>query len=249
MFEALQNSAKCRKELNEYKDKVFELSALDYAFILERSEFMDYYRNDSNSVTTLVKLQDNSKLMHSLCHSIVYLLNGTVSEFLWSGSLSFLTFKTLGIIASYNAGAVAVAGAGVAVAGAGVAVAADADVGLSNRCLSHLKDLAIFTVFISRPIIESVKFITFSNCKKIFEYEAINITSPRDFDSLKQYEKYLMEEGGALNAYVTANGECNQKDEKLTELKANIFQGTYYPNETITFILCEEVHKHQADEL
>ena len=240
VFEALQNSAKCRKELNEYKDKVFELSALDYAFILERSEFMDYYRNDSNSVTTLAKLQDNSKLMHSLCHSIVYLLNGTVSEFLWSGSRSFLTFKTLGIVASYNAGAVA---------GAGVAVAADADVGLYNRCLSHLKDLAIFTVFISRPIIESVKLITFSNCKKIFEYEAINITSPRDFDSLKQYEKYLMEEGGALNAYVTANGECNQKDEKLTELKANIFQGTYYPNETITFILCEEVQEHQADEL
>ena len=118
MFEALQNSTKCRKELNEYKDKVFELSALDYAFILERSEFMDYYRNDSNSVTTLAKLQDNSKLMHSLCHSIVYLLNGTVSEFLWVGSLGFLTFKALGIVASYNAGACAVAG---------VAVAADAD--------------------------------------------------------------------------------------------------------------------------
>jgi hypothetical protein len=91
--------------------------------------------------------------------------------------------------------------------------------------------------------------ITFSNCKKIFEYEAINITSPKDFDSLKQCKKYLIEEGKALNAYVTTNGECNQKDEKLTELKANIFQGTYYSNETITFILCEEVQEHQADEL
>ncbi len=249
VFEALQNSTKCRKELNEYKDQVFELSALDYAFILERSEFMDYYRNDSNSVTTLAKLQDNSKLMYSLCHSIVYLLNGTVSEFLWGGSLGFLTFKALGIVASYNAGAGAGAVAGVAVA----ADAADADEGLSNRCLSHLKghlkDLAILAVFISRPIIESVKLNIFSNCKKIFEYEAINITSPRDFDSLKQYEKYLMEEGGAFNAYVTANGECNQKDEKLTELKVNIFQGTYYPNEAIKFILCEEVQEHQADEL
>jgi hypothetical protein len=215
VFEALQNSAKCQKELNENKDKVFQLTPLDYAFILNRSEFMDYYReNDPGAVD---KLQAYSSVIHGLGRYICYLFNSTAFDYIWKGATGLAILEAIGFIKTHQFGSM------------------------------YTAKFAIAAIYACSPdLVNMPKLI---DCNKTFEYEAINITSPRDFDSLKQSKKYLMKEGGALNGYVTTNGECNQKDEKLTELKANIFQGTYYPNETITFILCEEVQKHQIDEL
>ena len=89
-------------------------------------------------------------------------------------------------------------------------------------------------------MIENVKII---DCEEIFEYDSINITSPKDFNSLKQCKKYIIEEENAVNSYVAMGAECNQGDEKLADFSVNIFQNSYYSDEIISFNLCEGFSK------
>ena len=101
---------------------------------------------------------------------------------------------------------------------------------------NYLQKAGIAITFASRLLVEKIEII---NCREILEYESINITSPRDFNSLKQCMKYLIEEETAVNTYVVMGNGCNQGDEKLADFSVNIFQSSYYSDEIVLFNLCE----------
>lgn len=74
-------------------------------------------------------------------------------------------------------------------------------------------------------------------CKQYSEYKDIDIAvSPKKFDSLKQFEKYIYEHE---RAYVVINDNCKQPQEKLTELSYPIFENSFYSDEMLKFVLCE----------
>ena len=82
---------------------------------------------------------------------------------------------------------------------------------------------------------DNVAQIYEQNCKQSSEYYLIDVSTPKDFKTLKQFEKYLLEH---KEAYVVANNDCNKQQEKLVELTYPIFENSFYSNEEIKFTLC-----------
>lgn len=205
VFKALQGLVKCKGELNMYQDQIFQLTSLDYAFILNRNEFLDYYK-ENNYLDAVEKLQNPSKMVQNLNYNICILLNNTVSNYVWTGVMGLVTLEVVGCIKNTIA-------------------------------VSYLKKAGIAITFAGRLALE--KSVNIMDCEEIFEYDSTNITSSKDFDSLKQCKKYMIEEKETVNAYVTINNECNQEDKKLTDFGVNIFQNLYYSDEKILFTLCE----------
>jgi hypothetical protein len=76
------------------------------------------------------------------------------------------------------------------------------------------------------------------NCKQSSEYYSIDVSAPENFETLKQFEKYLLEH---KEAYVVANSDCNVQQEKLMELTYPIFENSFYSDEEIKFTLCGKV--------
>lgn len=76
------------------------------------------------------------------------------------------------------------------------------------------------------------------NCKQSSEYYLIDTSMPKDFKTLKQFEKYLLEH---KEGYVVANSECSKQQEKLAELIYPIFENSFYSDEEITFTLCGKI--------
>ena len=210
VFKALQGLVKCKDGLNMYQDQIFQLTPLDYAFILNREEFLNYYK-ESDYSGAVDNLQNYSKVMHNIHYHICNLFNNTVSDYVWAGVMGLATLEAVGYIKAINIGG------------------------------KYLKKAGIAITFASKLVVEkSAKII---DCKEIFEYDSINITSPRDFDSLKQCKKYIIEEETTVNAYVSTGNECNPEDKKLTDFSVNIFQNSYYNDAIISFNLCEGIPK------
>ncbi len=210
VFKALQGLVKCKDGLNMYQDQIFQLTPLDYAFILNREEFLNYYK-ESDYSGAVDNLQNHSKVMHNIHYHICNLFNNTVSDYVWAGVMGLATLEAVGYIKAINIGG------------------------------KYLKKAGIAITFASKLVVEkSAKII---DCKEIFEYDSINITSPRDFDSLKQCKKYIIEEETTVNAYVSTGNECNPEDKKLTDFSVNIFQNSYYNDAIISFNLCEGIPK------
>lgn len=102
---------------------------------------------------------------------------------------------------------------------------------------------SIFSSFAGDSIVQIFE----QNCKQYTEYNSIDIVEPKNFNALKQFEKYLLEHEGS---YVLANSNCNESQEKLAELSYPIFENSFYSNEEIKFILCSgQVNLNIANEL
>ena len=204
VFDALQDLVKCKDELNTYQDQIFQLTPLDYAFILNKAEFLNYYK-ESNYYDKVTELQNHYKIAHDFSYAMCSLFNNTVSNYFWKGIMGLITLEAISCIKTTIA-------------------------------KNYLQKAGIAITFASRLLVEKIEII---NCREILEYESINITSPRDFNSLKQCMKYLIEEETAVNTYVVMGNGCNQGDEKLADFSVNIFQSSYYSDEIISFNLCE----------
>ncbi len=85
---------------------------------------------------------------------------------------------------------------------------------------------------------DNVAQIYEQNCKQSSEYDLIDTSMPKDFKTLKQFAKYLLEH---REAYVVANSECSKQQEKLVELTYPIFKNSFYSDDEITFTLCGKV--------
>ncbi len=105
----------------------------------------------------------------------------------------------------------------------------------------------IFSSMFSSFAGDNIAQIFEQNCKQYTEYNAIDITEPKNFNTLKQFEKYLLEREGS---YVLVNSNCNESQEKLSELSYPIFENSFYSNEEIKFTLCiGQVSSNIATEL
>ena len=72
-------------------------------------------------------------------------------------------------------------------------------------------------------------------CKDYHEYEKVDISRPADIKSLKQYEKYLLENSAA---YVVLNGACKGKDTKVTVLAIPAINIEFLPLMALSLTLC-----------
>ncbi len=82
-----------------------------------------------------------------------------------------------------------------------------------------------------------------NQCTQHSDYEKINISNPSTFNSLKQFEKYLLHNE---NAQVVMNEDCSDKQKKLSELTYPIFSSFLHSGTELKFTLCND---HIKDEL
>ena len=75
-------------------------------------------------------------------------------------------------------------------------------------------------------------------CNQYMEYHNINISDPIKFNSLKQFEKYLLQH--EKKALVVVNSDCGGQQKALAELSYNIFENSFYSGEELKFTLCDE---------
>ncbi len=73
-------------------------------------------------------------------------------------------------------------------------------------------------------------------CSEYDEYNKIDISNPQQFDSLKQFEKYLLQHE---EAHVVVNSNCVEQQTELSKLSYNIFENSFYSDEEVFFTLCD----------
>lgn len=72
-------------------------------------------------------------------------------------------------------------------------------------------------------------------CNQYDEYKKIDISNPTEFNSLKQFEKYLLHN---KEAQIVVNSECEKSQKKLSEVTYSIFENSFYSDEELIFTLC-----------
>ena len=75
-----------------------------------------------------------------------------------------------------------------------------------------------------------------SYCKEYGDYHGIDTKSPQDFNSLRQFKKYCIE--NEQQVYVAVGNSCNDNDTKLQSINTTIFDNPFYGTEELTFTLC-----------
>lgn len=75
-----------------------------------------------------------------------------------------------------------------------------------------------------------------SYCKEYGDYHGIDTKSPQDFNSLRQFKKYYIE--NEQQVYVALGNSCNDNDTKLQSINTTIFDNPFYGTEELTFTLC-----------
>ena len=81
-----------------------------------------------------------------------------------------------------------------------------------------------------------------SYCQEYNEYEKIDSSKPATISSLKQLEKYLIENS---NTYISLDGNCREETEPMTTLKIPTVNIQTFPSSTLLLTLC--VPKQQGD--
>lgn len=193
VFQALLES-ECKKQLDFANDRVGNLKAIDYAFMLKNTDIMDVittHYQDKNLKSIELPGWGSSIICYGYYNTIT---SGGVS-----GSLDLLKDVILDRF--------------------GISIAAKLGINI----------IASITNMFGSSSVEK-------QCNQYAEYSDIDISDPSKFDSLKQLQKYLLTH---KEATVVINNDCGNQ-QKLSELKYNIFENSFYSDEEITFTLCDQ---------
>ena len=100
----------------------------------------------------------------------------------------------------------------------------------------------IFWGGVVKPSVDFISYLA-DFCKTTNEYRSIDISNPKKFISLLQFEKYTVEHP---SAYVMFNRPCNKDDIKLKELGLSIADN-YQLEQKLEFILCDTKAQDNTD--